>query len=139
MNTFNLRMLAVDRPFYSGPCESIIVPTPEGKYGIMANHLNMVIAITPGALIFRIPDKENEIVAVSHGFVKVENNNVLVLVDSIERAVEIDVNRAKRAAAAAKEAILQNRNMQEYLAAQARLARALNRLRVKGFYDIKMK
>ena len=139
MKIFNISILAVDRPFYTGPCESLIVPSLEGKYGILANHVNTIIAVIPGALVYMVPGKENETVAVSHGFVKVEENNVFVLVDSVERVEDIDINRAKRSADAAREAILQNRSIQEYRAAQARLARALNRLKVKGEYDNKKK
>lgn len=70
--------------------------------------------------------------AVSAGMVKVENNEVLVLVDSAERPEEIDAARAQREADQAREALLQKRSRQEHQIAQAALARALNRLRVKG-------
>ena len=45
---------------------------------------------------------------------------------------EIDANRARRAADRAREEMIQKRSIQEYRMAQANLARALNRLRVKG-------
>ena len=70
--------------------------------------------------------------AVAEGLVKVENGEVLVLVDSIERPEEIDVNRVKRKAEEAEEAILQKKSRLEYRTAQADLARALNRLKVKN-------
>ncbi len=70
--------------------------------------------------------------AVAEGLVKVENGEVLVLVDSIERPEEIDANRAKREAEEAEEAILQKKSRLEYRTAQADLARALNRLKVKN-------
>ena len=63
--------------------------------------------------------------------VKVENNEVLVLVDAAERPEDIDVNRAKRAADEAREALLQQKSRQEYKRAQANLARAISRLRVR--------
>ncbi|HHV50102.1 MAG TPA: ATP synthase F1 subunit epsilon [Clostridiales bacterium] len=136
MNTFSLNILAADRPFYKGPCESLIVPSLDGQHGILANHCNMIIAVEPGTLIYRPPGEENQIVAVSHGVVKVENNDVLVLVDSVERLDEIDANRARRAAEAAMEAMLHTKSIREYRIAQAHLARALNRLKVKGNYDL---
>lgn len=135
MKTFHMNILAADDPFYTGACESLIVPSLQGKYGIMANHSNIIITVVPGALFFRPPGEETRVVAVSNGLVKVENNEVLVLVDSVEKPEDIDANRAKRAADAAREAILQNKSMQEYHAAQARLARAVSRLRVKGNYS----
>ena len=42
------------------------------------------------------------------------------------------LRRAERAAAAAKEALLQKRSIREYRLAEANLARAINRLRVKS-------
>lgn len=133
-NTFSLNILASDKPFYTGPCESLIVPSLRGKYGIMANHSNIIIAVIPGALFYRLPGEETKVVAVSHGLVKVENNEVLVLVDSAENPEDIDDNRAKHAAEAAREAILHSKSKQEYYAAQARLARAMSRLLVKNNY-----
>jgi len=138
VNTFKVHILAADRPFYEGDCESLILPTIQGQYGIMANHSNVIGAIIPGTLFYRPPGQtQMEEAAVSAGLVKVEDNDVLVLVDSAERPDEIDINRAKLAADEAKEAILQKRSIQEYRAAQANLARAVNRLKVKRSYGAK--
>ena len=131
MNTFTLNVLAAEKPFYDGECVSLIVPTNDGQYGIMANHNNMIAAIVPGVLKFTKPDEKVIVAAVSEGLVKVENNSVLILVDTIELPEEIDENRAKRAAEQAKEAILQKKSIQDYYSAQAKMARALGRLRAK--------
>ena len=130
MNTFELHILAAERSFYEGPCESLIVPTTVGMYGIQANHLNMIAGIVPGELTYRVPGGVDEHAACSRGMVKVENNEVTVLVDTVERPEEIDVNRAERAAAEAKEVILRKRSRQEYMKAQMELARATSRLKV---------
>ncbi|MDO4467000.1 MAG: ATP synthase F1 subunit epsilon [Bacillota bacterium] len=131
MNSFHIQIYATDRTFYEGPCESIIIPTNDGFYGIQANHTNSIHAIIPGQFTYRIPGEENQIAVVGSGMVKVENNQVLMLIESIERPEEIDVNRARRAADRAKEEILQKRSIREYTLAQAHLSRALNRLKVK--------
>ena len=47
MRTFRLRILAAERTFYDGPCQSLMVPTIDGLYGLMALHENIVIAIIP--------------------------------------------------------------------------------------------
>lgn len=135
MSRFQVFILAADNVLYEGPCESLVVPTSQGQYGILANHSNMISAVIPGKLTYRIPDGEEQFAAVSAGLVKVENNEVLVLVDTAERPEDIDVNRAKRAADEAKEAMLQKRSIQEYRSAQANLAREVNRLEVKRHYD----
>ena len=99
----------------------------------------MISAVSPGELHYRPaegPDAGVEkIAAVSAGLVKVENNDVLVLVDTAERPEEIDINRARRAADEAKEALLQKRSIQEYRIAQYSLARAVSRMRVHKDYQ----
>ena len=128
---FQVYILASDQAFYEGPCESLIIPTSQGQYGILASHSNMIAAVVPGEMLYRIPGEPVRTAAVSAGLAKVENNEVLVLVDTAERPEDIDENRARRAADEAKEEILQKKSIQEYRSAQASLARALNRLKVK--------
>ena len=132
METFQVHILAADRTFYEGPCVSLTIPASDGELGILAHHSSMIAAVRPGTLRYRVPDQPVRLAAVSPGMVKVENNDVLVLVDSAEHPEEIDAARAQREADQAREALLQKRSRQEHQIAQAALARALNRLRVKG-------
>ena len=131
MEEFQVKILASDHPFYEGKCYSLVIPTLRGMYGIHAHHSNMITAIIPGTLQYQIVPGAPLEAAVSNGLAKVENGEVLILVDTAERPEEIDANRARRDADAAKEAILQKKSIQEYRSAQANLARALSRLRVK--------
>lgn len=130
METFQISILASDHPFYEGPCLSLVVPTLEGMYGFMANHVRMISAVVPGTLHYTLPDGTKQYAAVSEGIVKCEDNKILVLVDTAERPEDIDSNRARLAADRAREAMLQKRSLEEYHVAQANLARAMNRLKV---------
>ena len=132
MAEFQVHILAADKTFYEGPCESLTIPTSDGEQCILAHHSSMIAAVLPGTLRYRVPGQPVQTAAVSPGMVKVEHNDVLVLVDSAERPEEIDVVRAQREADEAREALLQKKSRQEHQIAQATLARALNRLRVKA-------
>ena len=134
MTYFKVKILAADKPFYEGEALSLIVPTVNGQYGILAHHSNTLGATVPGLLKITYPDNREEVLSVSSGIFKIEHNHVLVLVDSLERPEEIDINRAKREADEAKEALLQKMSRQEYYSTQAKLARALNRLKIKSNY-----
>lgn len=136
MNTFKLTVLAADKPFYEGECLSLVFSTVDGQHGVQANHSNMIAAIVPGTLRVVTPEKGETIAAVSEGIIKVENNSVLILADSIELPEEIDENRARRAMEEAKEAILQKKSIKDYYAAQARLTRAINRLKTKNHINM---
>ena len=136
METFQVHILAADRIFYEGPCVSLTIPTSDGERGILAHHENMMAAVQLGTLRWQPPEQEVQLAAVSPGMVKVEHNDVLVLVDSAERPEEIDEARARRQADEAREALLQKKSRQEHQLAQSTLARALNRLRIKSHGSI---
>lgn len=136
MTHFSLSVLAADRPFYIGPCSSLILPTPQGQYGVLAHHSNTIAAVVPGLLEFTLPDGQVRTAAVSSGMIKIENNEVLILVDSAERPEDIDVSRAQRAADEAREQLLQKKSIMEHRTAEVSLARALNRIKIgtgKGY------
>ena len=137
MASFQVHILASDHTFYQGPCQSLIVPTPQGQYGVLANHSNMISAISPGTLQYKLEGQPFQQAAVSSGLLKVENNSVLILVDTAERPEEIDENRARRSAEEAREALLRKRSIREYRSAQATLMRALSRLKVKRDFPAK--
>ena len=132
MNSFSLHILAAERNFYEGECTSLVVPITDGSYGIMANHKNMVAAIIPGIMEYSLPEGERVVVCVSQGILIVADNDVKVLVDTVETPEEIDENRAKAAAEQAREAMLQKQSIQEYKSAQLRIAREMNRLKLKN-------
>ena len=126
---FRVHILASDRDFFDGACTSIRLPTIDGAVGVMARHVNFVTALVPGEMWYRLADGTEKTAAVSHGLLRVEDNDVLILVDSAEHPEEIDMARARRAAERAKEIMWQTKSWQEYLQTQASLSRAMNRLK----------
>lgn len=136
-NEFDLELLEADGPFYIGKCTSLVIPTTDGSIGIQAHHYNMIAAIVPGTIKFTRPDGTRDHAAVSGGFLKVENNSVLILADSLERPEEIDRERAEEEYKLAAAELLEMRSLAEYKKAQAQMARAVNRLKVKLKYDNK--
>ncbi|MCR5543422.1 MAG: ATP synthase F1 subunit epsilon [Eubacterium sp.] len=131
MKTFNCRIIEADNSFYSGEMVSLIVPALDGDYGVLAMHQNVVVAIIPGWLKFQTEDGEWHDAAVSDGMMRVEDGEVLILVDSAEWPDEIDIERVKAKEAAAREAMLQKKSVREYTLAEASLKRAVARLKVK--------
>ena len=114
MTPFHARILASDTSFFDGSCEFMTVPCTDGAMGILAHHSNMIAAVVPGELRFQPADEPLRTAAVSSGLVKIEDGEVLLLVDTAERPEDIDANRARRAADAAKEELLQKHSIQEY-------------------------
>lgn len=133
MNTFHLKILEANSPFFEGECESLIFPDADGFYGVQAHHSDMIAAVSTGIVSFRFPGGEEHLAAVSDGIIKVENNTVLILVNTAESPDEIDENRALRAAEEAREILLQKRSDVAYKAARDKIARELARVKVKSY------
>ncbi len=131
MTEFSLKILAAEKTVYVGACESLTVPASDGSYGILAHHRNTMMALAPGELRFRTPEGKSCLYVVSAGMVEIENNHVLVLVETAEFPEEIDRVRAEQAAIRAKEDILLKQSIQERRTAQLKLARAISRMRAK--------
>ena len=81
MSTFKLRVISAEGKFFEGECESLVFPTLDGKTGILADHCNMLGAVTQGIAEFTTPDGTRHCAAVDEGFVKVEDNDVLLRED----------------------------------------------------------
>lgn len=133
MKTFKLRILTPTGPLYQGDCTSIVIPTSDGMYGVLADHCNVVGAVSTGQMEITYKTDEVRRAAVSSGVFKVEDGNVLLLVESAEWSENIDIARAERAINAAKEMLLSKQSNRAHSAAIADLARALNRLNVASW------
>ncbi len=134
MNEFNLHIIEADNDFFNGKCVSLVVPTTDGLFGIQAMHENLVATVTIGVLKFTLPDGTRRHAAVSDGIVKVENNEVLILVESCEDPDEIDEARAQDEQDMANDILSGKSDRINYRMAKGILARAVNRLKIKKRY-----
>jgi F-type H+-transporting ATPase subunit epsilon len=103
-----------------------------GEFGILPGHAPFLTSLKIGELSYK-KGGAVQYLAVNSGYFEVVNDVVTVLVDSSERADEIDLERAKRAHARAEEALrkLSQEDM-EYKAMEAALQRALIRMQVEA-------
>lgn len=134
MKDFNLRILEADSVFYNGKCLSMVVPTTDGMYGIQAGHTNMVAAVTIGVIKFVTDESIEHYASVSGGLIKVEKGDVTILAQSVEDADEIDINMARQTIEEMREIINTAKSVEERKMADARMERAINRLKISKRY-----
>lgn len=137
MSTFHLRIIACNRVFYDGECRILVVPALDGEQAIMANHENMVIATKVGEVRFRCDEEAWTEAVVGIGFVHIDHNEVVMLVDTAERPEDIDRVRAEAALERAQEQLRQQQSIEEYHISRASLSRAMFRLKKAGKYEVK--
>lgn len=128
-NTFLLEIIASDRVFFTGDCESLVFPGMDGEQGILANHERTVTCVSAGEVKFKI-DGEWNYAAISDGYAEVSGDHVVIIADTVERPEEIDVKRAREAKERAEEKLRQKQSIMEYYHTQVALNKAMNRLKV---------
>ena len=102
-STFYLEMVSPQDIFYSGNARQIILPGLDGAYGVLPNHEPMVTAITAGIVRYQDQEGRWHMCVASDGCVEVMPERVIVLAATIERAEDIDRNRALAAKHRAEE------------------------------------
>ncbi len=103
-----------------------------GEFGVLPGHAPFLSSLNIGELSYK---KEGSIyhLAVNWGYFEVENDTVTVLVETAERADEIDLERAKAALGRAEEALKKlTPEDKQYRVYEAALERALIRVQVAG-------
>ena len=89
-----LEIVTPEKRVLDADVDSVTVPTASGEAGILPNHAPLISMLKPGILAYTTTGSTDRI-AVSGGFVEVNDNKVAVLADSAETASEIDVEAAK--------------------------------------------
>ena len=133
MEKFMLNITASSGEFYQGDCESLILPTGDGVYGVQAGHSPVLVALHMGMLHFAV-DGESRDILVGDGIAEVTPAYVMVLVDSAERPEDIDRNRAEEARIRAQERLQHQQSMHEYYQSKIALNRAMQRLQTAAKY-----
>ncbi len=128
MNQFTLEILESDGYFYRGKAESLTVPVEDGELGVQAMHENLVMATVPGILHFYDEAGELRYASVGPGMMRIEDGDVLLLVETAEKPEEIDINRARRNEQKAREEMEFKESMRQYRIAELNLQREIARI-----------
>lgn len=130
MAKLTVEIVTAERRVSQTEVDMVIAPATEGEIGILPKHAPLLTALNPGVMVLKNEGQE-EVLAVSGGFLQVANNRVLILADTAERGEELDEQRAQEARAHAEAALKEAaKGSLQADAARAALQRSLVRLNV---------
>ncbi len=110
--------------------DSITATGTMGEFGLLPGHAPFLTSLKIGELSYT-KDGETFYLALNWGYLEVENDEVSILVETAERADDIDMARAKAALGRAEEALKQlTREDKDFTSHQASLERAMMRMQV---------
>jgi F-type H+-transporting ATPase subunit epsilon len=103
MATMHVEVVSPERVLFSGESTMVVTRTlGGGEIAFQPGHAPFLAALTENHTRIYLADGSRQDVAVHGGFVEVSNNTVSLLCDVAELGQDIDVDRARRAKAAAE-------------------------------------
>ena len=138
VKTFDLQVVSVNGIFYNDKAQEIIIPCDDGELAILAGHEEMILATYDGVIKIKKPDGEWIYGVVSLGSVQFTvDNKCIVIVNTVERPEDIDIERAKEAYQFAMDHLREKQTPKELKKSQDGLARAKARLFAASKYGEK--
>jgi F-type H+-transporting ATPase subunit epsilon len=122
-------IVTAERVVYSADVDEVIAPGVQGQLGILPHHAPLMTSLQAGELVVK-KGSEEDILAISGGFLEVRPDHIIILADQAERAEEIDTARAEQARKRAEERLKQRGTGTDEERAEAALRRAMVRLSV---------
>ena len=91
------QIISPDNEVYDGESNMVVLPGEDGDFAAMFEHAPIITFLRPGKVeVFLKEEKEKIVFFVAGGFVKIQNNNCLVLVDYIRKTSDIDVKENEK-------------------------------------------
>ena len=91
------QIISPDNEVYDGDTDMVVLPGEDGDFAAMYEHAPIITFLRPGKVeVFPKEEKEKITFFVAGGFVKIQNNNCLVMVDYIRKSSEIDVKENEK-------------------------------------------
>ncbi|OEU50916.1 MAG: ATP synthase F1 subunit epsilon [Desulfuromonadales bacterium C00003096] len=125
-----LELVTPAKQVLSEAVDEITAPGTMGQFGILPGHTPLLTTLEVGELSYRKGD-ETFYMAVNWGYVEIEEDRVIILVETAESEDEICLERARAALGRAEQALAEtSAEEKEYRIMQQALSRAMARIQV---------
>lgn len=91
---FHLQILTPEEIFFDDDIMSLVIPGTAGYLGILQDHTPLMTSLKPGVITITDKNNKNLYYKVEEGFFEVKMNQAVLLVEVIETASEIEVNKS---------------------------------------------
>ena len=91
------QIISPDNEIYDGETDMVVLPGEDGDFAAMYEHAPIITFLRPGKVeVFLKEEKQKIAFFVAGGFVKIQNNNCLVMVDYIRKTSDIDIKENEK-------------------------------------------
>jgi F-type H+-transporting ATPase subunit epsilon len=128
-DTFQLEIVTPEKLVVKDTAEEAQIPATTGYIGVLPGHAPLITELGAGEISYRSGGQTHRF-ATAWGFAEVLPDKVTVLAETVERADEIDVGRAKQDLTEAEDALKQAQSEEEVAKDLGRVRRAEARIEV---------
>lgn len=126
-----VRLLTPEGAVFDGSAYMVIAPSVMGEVGILPRHAPLIAFLKTGETRLKMVDDTEIVFATTDGYMSVEEDQVMILVEQADDASKIDRARAEAALRKAEEDLAAAGDDEvAHVAAESARRRAENRLRV---------
>lgn len=131
-DTFLLTILTPYGHYFEGRVEFLEVLSEKYSLGILPKHAPLISTLVVSKMVIRMNGGKTYNYAIGGGAINISEEKVVLILDSIEREDEIDINRAKDAMKRAEDRLANKleKGSIDYDRAKLAYIRALNRIRI---------
>lgn len=127
---FNLFIVTLEKTRFDGQVHSVVLPGVDGYFQVLSNHAPLVALLRSGRLEIEEQEGIKEIYALSGGFFEVAYNKATVIADALEKASEIDYERALHSLLRAQKRLASSDGEVDRERAKLSMERAENRIKI---------
>ena len=125
-----LEIITPEKVIYKDEVQEVIVPTISGEIAILPNHINLLTQVSPGELVIKKGDNNLQHLAITGGFLEIQNNKISILAEYAVKAQDIEVARAMEAKKRAEKVMSEKSTDNELRVAQAELIKSVLELKI---------
>jgi F-type H+-transporting ATPase subunit epsilon len=105
-SSFDIEIATPERLLYREKAIRAQIPAKDGFIGVLPDHAPLLSELGIGALTYATPDNTLYSLAISGGYLEINDNVVRILGDIAEKSQEIDVSKAEKDLKQAQDAMV---------------------------------
>ena len=124
----NISFISQEKTLFEGQAKMVVMDGQEGQLGIVKGHSPLLAVLKPGPVRMISEDGE-EVFFTNGGFAEVQPENITILVDSAERADDLDEAKIIKAKEEAEKLLKDKKGEKDFAEAASQLSQSLSQLR----------
>ena len=124
----SISFISQEKTLFEGQAKMVVMDGQEGQLGIVKGHSPLLAVLKPGP-VRMITDDGEEVFFTNGGFAEVQPESITILVDSAERADDLDEAKIIKAKEEAEKLLKDKKDEKDFAEVATQLSQSLSQLR----------